>query len=570
MICSKLIPCWIIIIFCVSLFCGCAGTGSDHVQRTDAVKYIDREKSLEHFINGSMFDQKADYANAILEYQDALSYDKDPAIYYAISKDYALLRKYSLATQAASEAISRAPDERQYRENLAEIYISAGEIDKAITVYNEVINLDSNDVTAWHRFARLCQFKQPLKALEVYKTMFQRFGPSWEVLLQMSQLYTMLDKTDDAIKTVKLLLNLDPGNFDIKKFLAELYLKSDQADSALVLYNDIVEILPSDAESRASLAHLYLQKQDYENASHQFELVMKGEILPIEAQLRFGQVFIDFIQKDSAVTPYALKLFEQVKKQYPDDWRPYLFLGILFSMSKSDSAALSNFQKVIDLDHTNKDGWIYLASFYFDKKNFSKAIQLLDEAQKYAPDEPRIHLLLGISYQRIHELNKAALSLERAIQLDQKSMDVLSALGLVYDELKRYEDSDSIYEKALKLYPDNHLLLNNYAYSLCVRKIQLGRALKMAKEAIRQQPKNPSYLDTIGWIHFQLGNFEEAKTFISQAVEGGDASAIVLEHLGDVYSKLNKTEKALDYWKQALEKDQENKSLEEKIQRGSL
>ena len=567
---SIFIPISCTVFLSLVLFQGCASTSNKEILKNDSVQQVNRNAALEHFINGSMYDQKGDYANAILEYQDALRYDQDPAIYYAISKDYTRLRKFAQATEAGSKAISLSPNEKQYRENLAEVYINAGEIENAITVYNEVINIDSSNITAWYRLARLHQFKEPLKALEIYNGIYRRFGPTWEVLMQMSQLYTMLNKTDDAINSVKSLLEIDPGNNDVKKFLAELYLKSNKTDSALVIYNDIVEVLPSDVESRASLAHLYLQKQDYENAAHQFDLVMKGEILPIESQLRFGQIFIGFIQKDSAVTPYALKLFERIHKQYPDDWRPYLFLGILYSMAKSDSAASSNLQKVIELDRTNKDGWIYLASLYFDKQNFSKVVDILEEAKQYVSDELRLHLLLGISYQRLHELKKAAISLEQAIQLDEKNVDVLSALGLVYDDLKRYEDSDSIYEKALKLYPANHLLLNNYSYSLSVRTVQLDRALKMAQEAVRQQPKNPSYLDTIGWVYFQLGNYAEAKTYILQAIDAGEASAVVLEHLGDAYSKLGEKENSLDNWKRALEKDPKNKSLENKIERGTL
>jgi tetratricopeptide (TPR) repeat protein len=194
----------------VVLFYGCAGSSNEIAVKSDPFNQLNREKALEHFINGSMYDQKEDYANAILEYQDALRYDNDPGIFYAISRDYSILRKHALAVQAAREAISIAPNEIKYRENLGEIYINAGELENAIASYNNVINLDSNNTDAWYRLARLHQFKQPLKALEVYTQMLRRFGPSLEVLMPLSQLYTILNKTDDAIKTVKSILDMDP------------------------------------------------------------------------------------------------------------------------------------------------------------------------------------------------------------------------------------------------------------------------------------------------------------------------------------------------------------------------
>jgi Tfp pilus assembly protein PilF len=237
---------------------------------------------------------------------------------------------------------------------------------------------------------------------------------------------------------------------------------------------------------------------------------------------------------------------------------------------KDDSSAFVNFSKVKDLAKWNPDGWVGMASVYYDKNNFDEAIRLLTEAKKVLPEEFRIHFLLGISYQRKHEAIDAATALEKAVQLNDKSVDALSALALVYDELKRPDESDSIYEKALRLDPKNHLVLNNYGYSLSDRGLQLDRALKMSKEAIAQQPTNQSYLDTYGWIFYRMGQYTEAEKWIRKAIELGSQSPVIHEHLGDVYFKLSEKDKAIEYWQKALNFDSSNQSLKEKIQRGSL
>jgi len=73
--------------------------------------------------------------------------------------------------------------------------------------------------------------------------------------------------------------------------------------------------------------------------------------------------------------------------------------------------------------------------------------------------------------------------------------------------MKRTDDSDSLYEEALRINPEFSLALNNYAYSLSERGLQLERALGMARKALEVAPDNPSYLDTIGWIYFRLGRY---------------------------------------------------------------
>jgi len=195
---------------------------------------------------------------------------------------------------------------------------------------------------------------------------------------------------------------------------------------------------------------------------------------------------------------------------------------------------------------------------------------LLNEAEKFVTDEYRIHLILGISYQRIRRPVEAATALEKALQLNSKSLDAASALGLVYNELQRYEESDTMYERALRIDTQNDLVLNNYSYSLAERGILLDRALAMSKRALAQQPENQSYLDTYGWIHYKLGDFKEAERWIRKAIELGSTSAVVHDHLGDVYYKLSEKEKAIDFWKRASEFDPTNETYKEKVRRGSL
>ena len=555
----------LILYFAVALqIIGCSGTKQvQEVQRKQ-----NRDLALEHFIRGSTLDQKGEYATAILEYQDALKNYDDPAIYNAIAKDYSILGKHDLAMQMGREAVKLEPNNRVYRQTLAEIYINAFALDDALKEYEAITVLDPKYQDAWFYLAKLQSLRNPEKALETYQKIISQFGPVGDVYYQMAQIYSALGKYKQAAEALQGMLELDPGNFEITKELGDIYLQQDSVEKALKVYTELTELHPENLSLRAAIAHAYLTKQNYDAAAEQFETVMQKDTLTIEEQIKFGQIFVSFIEKDSAVAPYAVNLFEKIKTNYPDDWRPYWFLGAINNIQHKDSIAIYNYEKVIELAKSNPDGWVGAASIHYDRGQFDKAINLLLEAKKFVPDEFRIYFLLGVSYQRLHQTIEAASALEKAIQLNEKSVDALSALGLVYDEMKRFEDSDSIYEKALRLDPANHLLLNNYGYSLAERGIQLERALKMSKEAITQQPENQSYLDTYGWIYYKLGDYKEAEKWIQKAIELGSKSAVIYEHMGDIYLKLNERDKAIDYWKKALELDPNNKTLQEKILRG--
>ena len=111
------------------------------------------------------------------------------------------------------------------------------------------------------------------------------------------------------------------------------------------------------------------------------------------------------------------------------------------------------------------------------------------------------------------------------------------------------------YEKALKYDPENHSVLNNYAYFLALEGRDLERALVLSSRVVAlKNEKNPTYLDTHAWVLHKLGRHEEAKRYLQQAVSlDGQRSADLQIHYGDVLAALGEEFMAEVYWKRALE-----------------
>jgi tetratricopeptide (TPR) repeat protein len=74
----------------------------------------------------------------------------------------------------------------------------------------------------------------------------------------------------------------------------------------------------------------------------------------------------------------------------------------------------------------------------------------------------------------------------------------------------------------------------------------------------------------MGWIYFRLGRYRDAESFVKKAMNKGDVSAVVHEHMGDIYFRLNDTDRALEHWNEALKLDESNTVLRDKITRRSL
>jgi Tfp pilus assembly protein PilF len=160
--------------------------------------------------------------------------------------------------------------------------------------------------------------------------------------------------------------------------------------------------------------------------------------------------------------------------------------------------------------------------------------------------------------------------LKQALTIKPDDVNLLGTLGLIYDSMERWTECDTIYERALQIDSQNALVNNNYAYSLSERGERLKEALKMVEIALTADPDNTSYLDTIGWVHFKLGNYREAKSYLEKAIEIGGERAVMLEHLGDVIFKLGDAQKAKFLWQKAFDLDNTNVTLKSKIDKGEI
>jgi tetratricopeptide (TPR) repeat protein len=538
--------------------------------RTVALEDTVHPDLLRHFVDGSVQQMRGDYAQAILEFQDALRYGREPAIFYALACSYSALGKHALAIETGREAVRLAPENAEYRRGLAQVYLAAFQIDSAAAQYEEIVRRDSSDTDAWFGMGRVYESRRPLRALEVYEAMLARFGPEWTILLQVAELYNKQGQFEKAAAALQQMKDLDPANQALQRTLAQTYLRAKKPDEALRILTALRELDPKNLDYRGDIGGVYLLKKDYAKAEEVFKPILADDSVALDAKIKIGQQYYDQLEVDSTLRPVTKKIFDQIRAANPRDWRPYWFLGAIASMAHDDSAGLQNFRTVTELAPWNADGWVYLASSYFGMGNFARMAEVLESGRKQVPDDYRVNFFLGVAYNRQAKYIDAARALEKARQINPKDIEAIAELALVYDGMKRHDESDSLYEEGLRMRPDYHLILNNYSYSLAERGLQLDRALEMVTKALEAQPGNASYLDTKAWVFYRLGKFRDAETYLRQALEKGTPNATVLDHMGDICFQLSDKSRAMEYWKKAEALEPDNSAIREKVQRGSL
>lgn len=584
---------------------GCSAKVEKPIQ-TLSEKEIKKEKrekefAQQLFIDASLLDLEGKFAEAILDYQEALKLDPSSGIYYALAKDYLRLNKLLPALENSRKSVQLDENNIEYLTLLGTIYNMGRSVDSAEIVFSKILTIDSTDINAYYNLGQLYEVKQPLKALDAYNKILSFTGSEWNVLLKIAEINERLGKVDETISTAEELLELNPSNLQLQKLLIESYIKNKKLEKALKLVDDVIEIFPDDLNLIELRGNALVKMERWEDGANEYKKIISKENLPFSAKMRIGTAFYSEALNDSVVIPYAKDVLMQIDADSAD-WQINAFLGELSNEAGDDSLTLSYFRESIDLAKLNVDLRIRLGQILFEKADYVNAAIEMEKAVVKFPKNHVINLILGLSLAQSsdhegalpylkksvelspNDLNstlaysfslnqseqndEALVYLERALRIDSKNTQALGMMGLIYDGKEEFNKSDSIYAIAIEADSSDILILNNYAYSLAERGIELEKALKMVQKAVDEDPENSSYLDTIGWVYYKLGDYENAVEFINKAIETDGNNATLLDHLGDVYYKMANKKKAIDLWEKAFEMDSTITEIPIKIEKG--
>ncbi|MCU0342354.1 MAG: tetratricopeptide repeat protein [Ignavibacterium sp.] len=589
-------------------FTNCSGSTSvtdeiNDVNKTELSAEKKKQKALEYFVNGGIFESQGNYESAAGEYEKALLYDSSAGLYYTLAKNYVYLNKLSLALNYSQKALELDTTKIEYYDLLADIYNYGNKTESAITTLERAIKIDSMNIELNYKLARLYEKDKPLKAVKLYNRILYQIGPDWSVLTRIAELQERLGNNDEAIIALKKLLAIDPANIPLKKMLIEFNLRAKHYDDGILLADEILELMPDDLETREVKAKLLLGKNDWEGASKEFDYLLDQPDVNLDAKINIGANYFNKAITDSTMLPIAKSFFTKLDED-TTNWQIKMYLGAIALSEGDDSIAIENFQYVTENANWNVAAWVRLGGLYFDNRKYDEAEVVMSEAILSFPEDFYVNLILGLSLaqqskykeaekylkkatilnptdltalsaygftlSQLKENDKAIFYLKQALEIEPDDVQLIGTLAMIYNVIQSYELSDSLYERALELKPDDPLINNNYSYAFATRKIHLDRALKMVQISIAADSLNSSYLDTIGWVHFMLGNYEEAKLYLEKAIEVGGESAVMLDHLADTESKLGNKERALELWEKAFELDPTKIEIKNKIDKGAI
>jgi len=193
-------------------------------------------------------------------------------------------------------------------------------------------------------------------------------------------------------------------------------------------------------------------------------------------------------------------------------------------------------------NHDDLNSLIQLGDVYRQRENYSEALRYYNRAAKYLKND-----------------------------IAEDNWYLLYVRGMVYEREGQWVKAEADLQAALGYRPDHPFLLNYLGYGWADQGANLKKSLELIEKAVSIRPKNGYIRDSLGWVHYMMGNCEHALPHLERAVEFIPYDAVIDDHLGDVYWCLGRKQEARFQWERALNntEDQElSKLLSEKIKRG--
>jgi len=519
-----------------------------------------KQKSLENF----------DHAIKLFE----KCIEEKPEFFEAYYQLSLINKKYNRILEAkdqAFQAVSGQPKNIWYLRNYADLLFLNQEFSESAKSYNKIIEIEPNNEFNYYKLADTYIYSEEYsKAIKVYDRLEQKKGVDKMISMQKHKLYLQLRNFSKATKTLENLSQNFPDDIEVLQILAEAYILANKQAEAMKIYEKISENDPNNGQLNLTLANFYRDNGDFNKSFSELKKAFESDNVNIETKLTILASYLSIINTNDTIKKQAFQLAKILESNYSQNAEVYAIYGDLFYSLNEKEESKKYYKKSLNIKQDIKPVWTQILFLDVESANYDSLILYSEKAILYYPSEPLYYYFFGVSNSYFKNYEEARVALETGIEyvFDNDALNTEFQISLAdnYNSLELFSKSDSLYKLILKNNPENILVLNNYSYYLSLRKENLIEAKEMSKKCNDLEPNNGTYQDTYAWVLYCLGEYEKAKLWLEKALKnGGESSAVIIEHYGDVLFKMGQKNEAVIQWKKSKSVGEGSKFLDKKI-----
>lgn len=491
------------------------------------------------------------------------------AVYYNMSQLLLSNGDMQKGKSYLQKAITIDQNNVWYYMMLGSIYYQNNQSDSAIYVYEKVVDLfpdDSYKTTLADLYVNQGDYK---KANSIYSELEENYGIGTSTTISYINSLVNSNNLTEALTKARSLVDLYPNEISYRSVLAEIYKINGDTEKAMEVYTSLIDSYPDSPEVQLSLCDFLLSQNKFEDLSSLLNKVIINKSITANDKILLLSSVLDnnkYINEEGSSLLLSLIVLEKIEEG--NNVVVLLRPDLLSKMNRYQDAS-EVLSEIVDNNSSNYYAWESLLLCYLNLKDYVNLEKRAETCSRLFNRSFLAKVLYSTAAIENEHYSVALTELDKAEILagnnEEMQLQVLSLRADAYYRMKDYNQAFETFEAAIENNNQDILILNNYAYYLAERNLNLKQAEKMAKQVIEAEPENPTYLDTYAWVLYKSGKLSKSIK-IFESIISNNNDAVYYEHVGFVYQAKRLCDKAISSWQQAISIDPSLDYLNQQIQ----
>lgn len=487
-----------------------------------------------------------------------------PEAYYFLAQYYGGLKDKESMLRCIRKAADLSPDSPTFLEMLANVYIANAKYPEAIATLERAVALDKEREDLIETLMQLYRNQGDYaNAVKCVERLEQLEGKTARLSYAKSDIYTQQGNKQAAIAEMKALADQYPNDVSYRGMYGEMLLNNGEADRAYEVFKGICDEEPNNLNALVFMQNYFHNTDQQDKADSLALRILLNKDATTDLRKTVLWQSISHNEEQGGDSTKVLALFRRVLNTPQTDATMAVLCASYMSvkqMPKDTIAAM--LRRVLDIEPDDAVARTKLVAYAWECDSMREVVELCQAGRQYNPDHLAFYYFEGIAHYRLGEETEAKAAFKAVTGTGGKEADpdmmadCYELLGDLLYKRGAQREAFAAYDSCLQWKPDKVGCLNNYAYYLSELNTDLDRAERMSAKTIAAEPDNATYLDTYAWILFLQGRATEARVYIDQAIKNDTtADHVVTEHAGDIYAATGDTDRAVELWQQAADKE---------------